>query len=109
MYEYVLELQKAALAAGASISIGEVIACTVMNKSLHSIWILVDSLQFFAFMSTWQIAYEPVTKTIITELRRVVLGEYTEDLELGKNFQKWLGIEPAEKVVGEKNGKTRLG
>ena len=109
MYEYLLELSRAVAVFGASTSILEIVICTVMNKSLHTVWILVDTLQFFAFLSTWQIPYEPITKNILRELRRVVLGEYMDDLDIGKRFQEWLGIEPAVTVVGEKSGKNRLG
>ena len=109
MYDYIVELQTAANAVGTSLSIWEVLACIFLNKSLHAIWILVDTLQFFAFMSAWQIAYEPVTRAILRELRRVVLAEYMDDLEIGKKFLEWLGINPAEEVVGERSGSSRLG
>ena len=53
MHEYLVELASTAAAAGASASILEIVLCTIMNKSLHVIWVLVDTMQFFAFLSTW--------------------------------------------------------
>ena len=109
LFEYLVELDEAARAAGASLSIWEILAFTVMNKSLHSVWILVETLQFFAFLSMWQIVYEPVTKVVLEELKRIVLGEYMDDLDIGKRLQEAFNIEPSEEVIGEKSGKDRLG
>lgn len=47
-------------------------------------WILILTLQFLVYMAIWQVNYSPLTQLVLYELRKIALGEYLDDLEIGK-------------------------
>ena len=44
-------------------------------------------------MATWKLRFPQITQFLFYELRRLVLGEFMDDLELGGMFANALGIE----------------
>lgn len=68
---------------GTVLSILQIVLMFVMNKTLQSMWVLLNNLQFFIFLGMWKINYPKYTRTIFDELARVTLGKYIDDLELG--------------------------
>lgn len=78
---------------GIATSIWEVVMLFFFKKILFSLWILILMLQFFVFMALWQVRYPPNTRFLLFELRRIVLGEFMDDLEVGATISSELGIE----------------
>ena len=73
-------------------------------------WILILTLQFFVYMATWNIRYTRVMKFVLHELRKISLGEFLDDLEIGGNILRLLGINSGKKSVTEEVvGEDRLG
>ena len=70
----------------------------VANKVLKKVWLLINCLQFFVYIAIWQINYPNLIKLVVTELRRLTLGEFMDDLEIGKNIAEYLNIPISEKV-----------
>ena len=83
-YAELVELVKAYSAAGLSYCILELIVCFSLNKSLTSMWILVNTSQFLAFISMWLIQLPTYTRLMLNEFRRIYLGEFIDDLEFGQ-------------------------
>lgn len=73
-------------------------------------WILILTLQFFVYISTWQVRFPGTLKFILYELKRVSLGEFMDDLDVGNSAMSFMGMEPSEtKGSDEKVGEERLG
>ena len=53
---------------------------------------LIYILQFFVFIAVWQIDFPNLTKAVLKELRRIALGEFFDDLEIGKRLSNFFGI-----------------
>ena len=81
-YDDNIELAKSMAAVGLSYSIWEIIACFVLSKSLNSMWILVNTSQFLAFISMWAIQLPSLSRFLLNELKRIYLGEFLDDLEI---------------------------
>ena len=56
-------------------------------------WTLLHTVQFVVYIGLWQIDLPSKTKIIFSLLKRVVLGEFIDDLEIGMRIQKMLSIE----------------
>ena len=83
--------------AGTVITIIEVIICLVTGKALNSMWILINALQFTVFISMWLIDMPDRIRIILAKLRKIVMGEFIEDLQIGKSIADRLGIESEDK------------
>ena len=56
--------------------------------------------------------YPRLTKVVFGEIRRVTLGEFMDDLEIGKKVSKIIGLpqsDDLEEIGAEKVGRSRLG
>ena len=53
------------------------------KKVLFSMWILILTLQFFVYMATWQVRYPGTLHFLLYELKRIALGEFMDDLDIG--------------------------
>ena len=63
-------------------------------------------------MITWQVTLGATVRIVLWQLRRIVLGEFIDDLELGSKIANKIGIEQkdaSESDVSEKVGISRLG
>ena len=63
-------------------------------------------------MITWQVTLDATVRIVLWQLRRIVLGEFIDDLELGSKIAKKIGIEQkdvSQSDVSEKIGISRLG
>ena len=60
-------------------------------------------------MSTWQVSYSRPVKILLKELKRVTLGEFFEDLDVGRKIQEKIGIKVSSLITEEQIGKSRLG
>ena len=54
-------------------------------------WILILTVQFITLKSHWLINYPTLTRTFFTELRKVTMGEFFDDLELGEKINSAIG------------------
>ena len=70
--------------AGTAMSVFEIIICLVTGKALNSMWILINALQFIVFISIWLINMPNLAKLVFDQLKRILLGEFIEDLGFGK-------------------------
>lgn len=70
----------------------------VLGKALHQMWILINVLQFFVFMSMWQINYPMLTYIILNELRRIALGELVDDLKAATKLEEKIGLSDGSSV-----------
>ena len=64
---------------GASISVFALIAYMALRKSFSMLNKLMLQLQFFAYISIWQLSSTKFVDTCLKEIRRIVLGEYFDD------------------------------
>ena len=111
------ELESAAAAAstaaavGGAVAIWQVIMLIALGKALHSMWILINTLQLFVYISLWQIKFPGFSRPILFELRRMALGELIDDLEVGQKVQSMFGIENLgdNDFEVQKFGRERLG
>ena len=88
----------------------EVICLFVLQKALFSLWNLILTLQFLTYISVWQIRYPKVLGFVLTKLRVIALGEFVDNLEIGKHLAEALSIPSGgDKAVDEKIGEERLG
>ena len=72
--------------------------CFAINKTINKLWILFNTAQFLVYIGMWQINYSRPIKVLFHEIKRIFLGEYIEDLEIGQNFSNTLGIKTRNKV-----------
>ena len=56
--------------------------------------VLLFVLQFFAYMSMWNIEYSDIVTIVLKELRRVANGELFDDIDIGviNDLKDLLGI-----------------
>ena len=61
-------------------------------------------------MASWNIRYPSLIKFLFHELRKISLGEFLDDLEIGGQCLEWLGIpNEARSATEEVVGEDRLG
>ena len=75
---------------GATISVLILLYYIVLNKWINSLNRLILQLQFFAYISTWQISFTDLIKNFLKEIKRIVLAEYFDDFTLSKEIMKEL-------------------
>ena len=82
----------------------------MFKKVLFSMWMLILTLQFFVYMYTWQVRYPNTLQFILYELKRVALGEFMDDLDVGGTVMEAMGMQASEaSSTKEKVGEERLG
>ena len=97
---------------GASISVFALIAYMALRKSFSMLNKLMLQLQFFAYISIWQLSPTKFVETCLKEIRRIVLGEYFDDFSLSQKIMNALFDMPSsddDDSVEEKIGEERLG
>ena len=77
-------MAKTAATVGAIASVWEIVGCFFLGKAIHAMWGLVNTMQFLVYISRWQVALSPRPRITLKELRRVILGEFFDDLDLSK-------------------------
>ena len=75
---------------GASISIIILLGYIVLNKSISSFNKLMQQLQFFAYILSWQISFTKNIEKCLSEIKRIVLTEYFDDFDLSKKIMNAL-------------------
>ena len=61
-------------------------------------WILINTLQFLVFIgAVWQIDYTRGTQLFLTELKKIVFGEFVDDLKIGEKISDALNISDKDK------------
>ena len=91
-------------------SIWEIILIIVFKKVLFSVWVLILTLQFLVYIATWQLRTPSGSHFILYELKRIALGEFMDDLDVGTEVAGVLGIEIGDSnAVDEEVGESRLG
>ena len=60
-------------------------------------WILINALQFIVFIGMWLINMPSSLRQIFDQLKRIVTGEFLEDLQIGKNIAEGIGLESEDK------------
>ena len=83
------------------ISILQLVLIFSLNKTLTSMWVLLNNLQFFIFIGQWQIRYPSYCQTIFDEMTKIALGQYFDDFEFGNKVQDELGIQTKDDEVVE--------
>ena len=71
---------------GATISVLILLYYIVLNKWINSLNRLILQLQFFAYISTWQIRFTDLIEDFLKEIKRIVLAEYFDDFSLSKEI-----------------------
>ena len=73
-------------------------------------WTLILTLQFFVYIASWNIRFPPITRFLLHELRKISLGEFLDDFEIGKHVLEPIGIvSQSDSATDEKVGEERLG
>ena len=85
-------MKQAAAVVGGTIMIWQIIMLFLLQKVIFSLWHLINILQFFVYIALWQINYPRLTSVILMELRKIALGEFLEELQIGKNLAEFFGI-----------------
>ena len=75
------------------VSLWEIIFIFVFKKVLFSVWLLVLLLQILVYMATWQVKYPPTARILLFELKRIVLGEFMDDIEFASRISETFGIQ----------------
>ena len=78
---------------GLAVSIWEIVLLFFFKKTLFAMWVLILTLQFFVYMSMWQIRYSVTISFIFYQLKKIALGEFLDDLDICGTVFGWLGIE----------------
>ena len=90
-------------------SIIEVLLIFFAKQFIFSMWVLILTLQFFVFIAVWQITYPRKIKLLITEFRRMALGEFMDDLDIGSEIANAFDLSTSsETAADEKVGEERL-
>ena len=77
-------------------------------------WVLINTAQFLVYIGMWQIKFPATTRTLLNEAKRLFLGEYFDDLNIGENLGHAIGIEtdksdnPGGEVGLDRLGSTSL-
>ena len=109
-FEEILEAAETAAQISVAVTIWEIIIIMAFKKVLFSMWILILTLQFFVYMATWQVRYPGTLHFILYELKRIALGEFMDDLDIGNEINDVLGLPPNEdSATDEKVSEDRLG
>lgn len=82
-FEEILEAAETAAQISVAVTIWEIIIIMAFKKVLFSMWILILTLQFFVYMATWQVRYPGTLHFLLYELKRIALGEFMDDLDIG--------------------------
>ena len=56
----------------------------ILQRVIFSMWSLILILQFFAYIAVWKINFPVNLSFAFYSLRIITLGEFLDDLELGK-------------------------
>mmetsp|Transcript_20732 Transcript_20732/g.25371 ORF Transcript_20732/g.25371 Transcript_20732/m.25371 type:complete len:301 (-) Transcript_20732:1007-1909(-) len=73
-------------------------------------WTLILTLQFFVYLATWQVRYPSTLNNLLYQLKRIALGEFMDDFDIGNDLMKVMGLPPNEaSATEEKVGEERLG
>lgn len=93
---------------GGTFSVLEFLGLVSMGKTVTSMWLLINTLQFVVFLGLWQISTSDRLRVTLFETKRISLGEYMDDVDvggaIGLDFLEKNEHEPTEAV-----GKERLG
>ena len=91
------------------LTILEVILILLFKKVLFSMWVLILTLQFFVYIYLWQVRFPSILHFFFYELRRMALGEFIDDLDIGGIVMSSLGLEAqTESSTSEELGENRL-
>jgi len=52
-FEKLVEMGETAASVGLTFSIWELVICFALGKALHSMWVLINCMQFFVYLSLW--------------------------------------------------------
>ena len=106
------ELASKVAIAGVSYSILEIILCFTLRKALNKMWIFICAIQFIVYIGTWSIQYPEELRFLLYELKRVVNGEFFDDLPVGEYIKEHVlmcdSVEETE-FPQQKIGNDRLG
>ena len=88
-----MEMAEKAAAIGAGVTIWQILMFLSIYKAIGTMWILFTTAQFIVYMSKfWTIQWHSnIAKSFFQSLKRLVLGEFFDDLQLGKWFLGLLG------------------
>ena len=97
--EFVAVVKKASTAVqmGVAFSLWEIVLIILFKKVLFSMWILILTLQFFVYISLWQVRYPSTLHFIMYELKKIALGEFMDDIDLSGDMMSMIGIETEKK------------
>ena len=99
-----------AATAGLAVSLWEIACIFAFQKVLFSMWVLILTAQFLVFIAIWSINFPRSARFILYELRKIALGEFLDDLELGARINETLGIQgSSNSSTDTKVGEERLG
>ena len=80
--ENFLTAQAAAAVVGGAVAIWQLILFCFFGKTINAMWTLINALQFFVYITMWQIQFPTSLQIVVGEIRRLTLGEYLEDLNV---------------------------
>ena len=91
-YDRLIQQSSNAKQIGIVASLWELALIIGLKQAIFAVWILILVLQFLVYIAIWQIRFPPSTNLLLFELRRIVLGEFMEDLSLGDSLSESLGL-----------------
>ena len=53
---------------------------------------MITSLQLFVYMNDWNVIYPKKLQALMKEFRRITLGEFVDDMEVGRQIQEFFGM-----------------
>ena len=63
-----------------------------LKKALHVNWLLLTNLQIYVYINDWNLLYPRNLQGLLKEFRRISLGEFIDDFEIGQKVADYFGI-----------------
>ena len=68
---------------GGALALWQIGLLFTLGKALKSMWILINALQFLVYISLWASTTPLFVRVTLNELKRVILGEFLDDISFG--------------------------
>ena len=91
-FELLVETAESAAKVGLAVTIWQLLMFFSLKKALTSMFSLINSLQFVVTMLLWQITLQATVRVVLHQLKKVVLGEFVDDLDIGAYVNEALGL-----------------
>ena len=109
-FEALVEAAEVAAKVGVALSFWQIVLFFSLGKALKSMWSLINACQFIIYISLWQIKLSDKVRLMLNQLRRIVFGEFLDDLDIASKITEFFGLSTKKSEITEEEvGIDRLG